>query len=216
MNHTIAVVAHTSRAEQAHRLMQDTQASYLSMDDGTLGCEGNHRRVWEWLHAHSTTHWSIAMEDDALPVAGFLGQLTAALDTAPSPVVSLYLGRHHIPKLDIEIQKSQAVLRAEAADAEWITSRHLFHAVALAVRTDHLGSMGAHIATLPPRFPIDEAISHWANAEGIDVSYTWPSLVDHADLPTLFVHHDKLPRPPGRVAYRTGGRSSWSDRSITL
>jgi GR25 family glycosyltransferase involved in LPS biosynthesis len=211
----IGIVAHTARLDQANALADTVNATYISVDDGTLGCNANHKKVWTHL-AEQSTEWSIVLEDDAIPVDNFLDQATQALAAAPGPIVSFYLGKHHIPQLDIEQDKQQAIARADAADAHWITGRHLFHAVAVAVRTDHTRPMLNHLNQLPDFFPIDEAICHWANNNFIDISYTWPSLIDHADLPTLFRHHDKLPRPPGRVAYRTGTRDTWTDKAVTL
>ena len=212
----IGIVAHVKRATQTHMLMDDTQAAYTSIDDGTLGCDGNHRHVWQWLLEHTTDEWCIVLEDDAKPVAAFTSQAHQALTVAPSPVISFYLGRHHIPELEWEQRKQGAIRRADQADAHFITSNHLLHAVAIAVRTDHIARMLAHLNMLPDVLPIDEAITHWIQNTGQDVSYTWPSLVDHADQPTLFRHRDKLPRPPGRIAYRTGTHTTWTDRAVTM
>lgn len=211
----IGIVAHTARAEQAHELMETVNAAYMNIDDGTLGCNGNHKQVWTWLNNH-TDDWAIVLEDDSLPSHDFRAQAQQALAVAPSPVVSFYLGRHHIPTLDIERDKQQAITKAESADAHWITSRQLLHAVAVAIHKDHIQSMLTYINHLPDFFPIDEAISHWATSTMIDIGYTWPSLIEHADQPTLFRHHDKLPRTPGRVAYRTGRHTTWTDRAVTM
>jgi GR25 family glycosyltransferase involved in LPS biosynthesis len=211
----IGIVAHTKRANQTHILMDQVQAAYTNIDDGTLGCDDNHRHVWQWLLQHTTNEWCIVLEDDALPVEGFIAQAEQALSVAPSPVISFYLGRHHIPELEWEQRKQQAITRADQAEAHFITSNHLLHAVAVAVRTDHIAPMLRHLNTLPI-LPIDEAITHWIQNTGQDVSYTWPSLADHADQPTLFRHRDKLPRPPGRIAYRTGGHNTWTDRAVTM
>jgi len=214
--YVIGIVAHTKRANQTHILMDQVRAAYTNIDDGTLGCDDNHRHVWQWLLQHTTDQWCIVLEDDALPVEGFISQAEQALSVAPSPVISFYLGRHHIPELEWEQRKQQAIGRADQADAHFITSNHLLHAVAIAVRTDHIARMLAHLNMLPNVLPIDEAITHWIQNTGQDVSYTWPSLADHADQPTLFRHRDKLPRPPGRIAYRTGGHNTWTDRAVTM
>ena len=211
----IGIVAHTARAEHAHTLMDQVGAAYTSVDNGTLGCNGNHKQVWTWLNNH-TDGWAIVLEDDSLPTPDFLHQASQALAVAPSPIVSFYLGKHHIPTLDIEQHKQQAITKAQAADAHWITSRQLLHAVAVAVRTDVLSDLLSYGTQFPGTFPNDEVISHWANATGNTVAYTWPSLVDHADQPTLFVHPDKLPRPPGRKAYKLGTRTTWTDKAVTL
>ena len=212
----IGIVAHIDRLYQAEALADTVNAEYINVDDGTLGCNANHKRVWKHLHTHASDEWLIVLEDDAVPVNDFLAQAHAALAQAPTPVVSFYLGRHHIPTLDVEHDKQQAILKAEAADASWITSRELHHAVAVAIRRGYAEAMLHHVDQIGDFFPIDEAIGHWARNNGIDISYTWPSLIDHADMPTLFRHHDKLPRPPGRVAYRTGTRTTWTDKAVTM
>jgi hypothetical protein len=45
--------------------METVGAAYISIDNGTLGCEGNHRKVWQWLNDHATTKWVVVLEDDA-------------------------------------------------------------------------------------------------------------------------------------------------------
>jgi len=211
----IGIVAHTARLAQAEQLADRVDAEYISVDDGTLGCNGNHKKVWAWLDVNASD-WAIVLEDDSIPTEGFREQATQALAVTQSPVVSFYLGKHHIPTLDIERDKQQAIARADAADAHWIDSRQLLHAVAVAIHTDHINSMLTYIAQLPDFFPIDEAITHWLCNTDRSMAYTWPSLVDHTDQPTLFSHHDKLPRTPGRVAYRTGTHTTWTDRAVTM
>lgn len=213
----IGVVAHTARAEAAHTLMDTVQAAYLSMDDGTLGCNDNHKKVWAWLHNHREHHqWLTVLEDDAVPQPDFVYQLNNALAATDADVVSTYLGRHHIPTLDWEVRKQQAIDAADNAGAHWIHSNHLLHAVAVSIRTTHTEAMWRHITKLPPMMPIDEALTHWILNNGLTVAYTWPSLCDHADTPTLFRHHDKLPRPPGRIAYRTGTHTTWNSKAVTM
>lgn len=212
----IGIVAHTARFQQADRLADKVNADYMSVDDGTLGCDGNHKKVWAHLYNHSDDDWLIVLEDDAVPVDDFTAQAAAALAASPSPVVSFYLGRHHLPELDWEKRKLDTIDKAQAEDANFITTNHLLHAVAVAMRRDHVTSMYHHLETLPLVLPIDEAITHWMHNRGVTVSYTWPSLVDHADQPTLFRHPDKLPRNPGRIAYQTGTRDTWTDKAVIM
>lgn len=214
MNHTIGIVAHTARAEQAHHLMETVGAAYMSIDDGTLGCEPNHRKVWLWHLEHCTTEWAISLEDDAQPVPNFREQAAAALTQTDSHIVSFYLGKHRLPVW--EKRKQRAMTAAEHDDAHWLTGTTLLHAVGVAIRTDLLSDLLTYSTQFPTTFPNDEAITHWANNEGHAVTYTWPSLVDHADQPTLFVHPDKLPRHPGRKAYKTGQRPTWNNKTVTL
>jgi len=211
----IGIVAHTSRIGQAEALADTVNAAYLSIDDGTLGCNGNHRKVWAHLREQHT-EWSIVLEDDAIPVDGFAEQAQQALTVTPGHVVSFYLGRHHIPTLEWEQRKQQAIAQADTVEAHWLTTNQLLHAVAVAIRTDAIPSMELHLNQMPDLFPIDEAITHWAVNTGQTVAYTWPSIADHADQPTTFRHPDKIERPAGRIAYRTGTRTHWTDRAVTM
>ncbi len=205
---TTAVVAHTSRARLVHRLSKRSALSFVSFDDGTLGCEANHRQAWSWHAQNTETEWSIVLEDDALPVAGFDGQLQMALDVAPSPVVSLYLGRERPPYTQQRI--ASAVTRAGTAN--WIVAQRVYHAVGIAVRTELVPSLLDWLERDRKR-PIDQAIASWSARSGYRVSHTWPSLVDHADL-TSTIHSQQAARP--RKAWSVGTRERWTGEAIEL
>ncbi len=205
----IGIVAHTSRAAAAKKLAAATNADYLSVDDGTLGAEGNHRATQTHLAGIPTT-WTVILEDDAQPIDGFRHHLEQALLMAPSPIVSLYLGRQRPPHWQKRI--AAAVAEANTTSASWIISGHLLHAVGYAIRTHLLPSLLAHHS---PR-PVDEHITSWAKQYGHTVAYTVGSLVDHADWPTIVAHRDRQPRRPGRTAWQLGGRNEWTTRAVTL
>lgn len=205
----IGIVAHTKRAEKAHKLMETVGAAYMSMDSGQYGCEGNHRRTWEWLNAHNTDGWCVVLEDDACPVEGFT---LDALEAAPSGIVSLYLGKKRPPHWQTKI--GYAVEQAEQQDACFITAPTLLHAVAVAIRTDLIPDMLHH--THNTMRPWDYAIGAYAQSISEPVSYTWPSLVDHADGETVTQHPDRQTRTPGRTAWKTGTRTTWTPRAVTL
>lgn len=210
-DHTIAVVAHVSRADAAERLAAAVAAGYIHYDDGTLGCNASHRNTWSWHAANTTTEWSVTLEDDALPVDGFTGQLSAALAVAPAPIVSIYLGRQRPPQWQDRI--ALATAEATRVAAHWITGATVLHAVGIAVRTDLLPAMLAHAGH---QLPADEAVTAWARHHGHRVAYTWPSLVDHADQPSLVRHRDGDVRLPGRIAWRTGTCSDWTPVAVPL
>ncbi len=206
----IGVVAHTTRSAQAEALALAVEADVLSVDDGTLGCEGNHAAVWEQL-AELPTSWSVILEDDAQPIGGFAAQLYAALPMAPSPIVSLYLGRLRPRPWQPRIRN--ALAQAEQAGAHWIQSTRLLHAVGYAIRTDLLPSLLRYTSTRP----VDEHISGWARQYGHPICYTVGSLVEHADEPTVIpLHPDKQPRTPGRKAWRLGGNDRWTTTTVTM
>ncbi len=204
---SIGIVGHTSRAQQAHRLKNSIEADYLNIDDGTLGGTGNHLHVWHWLHDNNSSEWSIALEDDAVPIADFNAQAAAALSAAPAPIVSFYLGPYP-PHFDPD--KEHAIVQAADADAHWIVAPFLFHAVAVAIRTDQLGHILDHLDQQPA--PIDQAISSFPAT----VAYTWPSLVNHHDGPSATNHPDGLQRGVSRTAYRTGTRGIWTGQFVAL
>src|SRR5262245_57477048 len=203
-DYTIGVVAHTQRRRMALALADEVGAAVIGEDDGHLGCGHNHRRVWTQLSEHHT-QWLCVLEDDAVPVSGFLDQLDAALATAPEPVVSLYLGRDRPP------QYQDAIARAiECADADsdvcWIVAPRLYQAVGVAMVAELVPAM-VDYTRRKAFFPIDDGIASWVMRNQYRVAHTWPSLVDHRDGPS--VAH--AVRPAGRVAWRTGARDAWTD-----
>jgi hypothetical protein len=64
--------------------------------------------------------------------------------------------------------------------------------------------------------PIDENIGQWSRRQGWPIAYTVPSLVDHADGPTLITHPDGAEREPGRVAWRTGTHFTWNSDAVEV
>jgi len=211
----IGVVAHTARADEAHQLMENVGAAYMSVDNGTMGCEHNHLRTWRWLNEHTEDEWVIVLEDDAKPIPHFNQHLAEALKHAPAPIVSLYRG-HNVNNPAAEKAGLDATVRANTETASWVTCHLLLHAVAVAVKTDILPHLITHIESIRSSLPIDEAISHYAMRNRTLIAYTHGSLVDHADTPSVIVkHRDKLPRPPGRVAYQLGA-PQWTQKAVKL
>jgi len=204
----VGIVAHTSRADAAHTLFETVGASFLSMDNGRLGCDANHDRVHRRLVSQPSV-WSVVLEDDAVPVADFRVQLEQCLANAPEPLVGLYLGRSRPPQYQAAI--GRAVQSAQCEDADWVSSDRMYHGVGYAVRTDLLaGLVGWRMG-----LPVDERISEWASWSGLHVAYPFPSLVDHADWPTVIaVHNDGQDRPAGRVAWSAGPHAEWSSKSV--
>ena len=211
MSHTVAVVAHLDRLTAAERLVEQIGAAYVHYDDGSLGCNESHHRTWMWHRDNTTTEWSVVLEDDAVPVNEFAEQLDMALDVAPASIASLYLGRLRPPRWQTRIQS--AIANAVVADAHWVVGTHLLHAVGVAIRTDLLTAMRSHAGH---QLPADERITAWARHSGLPIAYTWPSLVDHADGPTLVLHRDGKPRTCGRVAWQTGTRGAWNSERVSL
>lgn len=183
---------------------------YLSMDDGHLGCDRNHRRCWTYLADSNPEPWSVVIEDDCIPVDDFNHQLTHALIASTAPVIGLYLGTGYPPHMQPKIR--EAIDRADAQDACFITTTELLHGVGVAVKTSLIQDM----LTYADSRPFDYRIRNWANTRGHRIALSLPSLVDHADQPSLVKHPDGATRTLPRKAWRHSGRDEWTKRSVTL
>lgn len=213
MTHRIGIVAHTARADQAHALQEQVGAVFLSMSNGNLNCEANHRRCWSWLAEHSgDADWLIVIEDDCVPAPDFTHQLEMVLEAAPTEVVSLYLGTSRPPQW--QSHATSAVLHANTTDAAFIAAPALLHAVAVCIKTPLVTEMLDHTATLDD--PVDEAITHWTQTTGRMIGYTHPSIVDHQDHDTLITHRDQHPRTQPRKAHQHGTRQHWTNQYVVM
>lgn len=201
----IAVVADSRRGDMGANLASKVNADHLSIDDGTLGCSGNHLAAWRFLAESlvpADTH-AVVLEDDAVPVDDFREQLASALAVAPAPIVSFYLGNGYSSDL---LTKS-VLSKADAVGAQWIvTHGRVLHAVALAVRRELLPLM---IEGVGLSRGIDGELSRWARRNGHSVAYSNPSLVDHCDEPSLVSRHRRAPRR----AWRVGRNDAWDELS---
>lgn len=205
-----AVVAHTARLDEATTLAK-TIGAVVTLDHGDTGAGANHLRAWD-LTTDVDSEWAAVLEDDAQPVPDFTTQAEAALSAAPEPVVSFYLGRTRPVRWQDRI--SLGCIQADRAGAHWLTTTHTLHAVALAIHTDLREDWmdWANSSDLPP----DERMAAWCLARGHRVAYTWPSLVDHADGPTL-VQHTRTGNTIGpRIAWRTGIRHAWTPAATPM
>ncbi len=205
----IAVVADQRRRGMGADLAVQVDANYLNIDTEARGCTWNHSTAWRALAeaAPQPGQFCLVLEDDAVPVEGFRDQLTAALAEAPAGIVSLYLGRGYIDDRRTE----NFLRRAEVLDTNWIvTHGRIMHAVALAVRSDLITELVDNLPT--GKQPFDRALSMWTRRRGHQIAYSWPSLVDHADHPSLVTRYNRSERR----AWRTGVREDWHDKMMHM
>lgn len=224
---TIAVIAHPARASLAEEIATTAGAEALSWDMNDIGCEANHLQAWTYLEG-AKTPWAVVLEDDVTLAPNFCDQLGQVLSVAPSPVVSLYLGRGH-PHGGVFDWQSRISAKI-ATEVCWLTAESLLSAQGVAIRTELLTDMLEFVGPLSdpgmrrspknrrtPGMPIDEAISAWCQQRGILVSHTRPSIVDHKDLPPLItVRKDGQPRTAKRTAWLFGERSEWDSSTAHL
>jgi GR25 family glycosyltransferase involved in LPS biosynthesis len=211
----IAIAAHPARSVQAHALFEQVGAAMLAMDNGSYGCGPNHHRCWSYLAKHNPAEYGVVLEDDCEPVDGFNDQLEQVLAASPSPVVGLYLGNPE--HWSTYPQRKQRILQAGRAadeqDACFITTTDLLHGVGIAIKTELIQSMLDYTTTCDR--PYDYAIRNWARDKRHSIAFTWPSIVNHLDLPTLIKHPDGLERGQ-RKAWKTGTRDTWTNKTVTM
>lgn len=188
------------------KLSDLVDADFLSVDDGSLGCTQNHARAWR-QHATKPADWNLNLEDDAVPVEQFRDQLDKALEVAPTPIVSLYLGGGYIGD-----DLTRALLDdASSIGAHWaVIQGAIFHAVALAVRQEILAPMTEYLGTRTEA--VDSALSSWALSNSYEIGYSIPSLVDHVDEKSLVTKYRRSPRK----AIMTGRRDEWCSKLILM
>jgi len=190
----VAVVGHVSRQARAEALAGKLGAE-LFLDRLTLGSTHNHLRALNWgaeLDGHL-----VVLEDDALPVDGFLTLAASYLDRFPDRVLSWYLGTDTRPHQRFIPGWLEL---AEREGRDWCAHPKLLHAVSYAMSCDMVRSL-TYKAT---RFAADEMISEaLRSAEAGPVIYTIPSLVDHADEQSIENPNRGVARKAWRIATLT-------------
>ena len=193
------VVGHVSRETYA-RSLADRLGATLHVDDGSLGSNRNHDLVWREA-ARCATDWVCVVEDDAELPDDFERNAEAALRNAPDRgVIGLYVGGERPPQWQHRLRLATA--RADASGSGWLSCDMLLWGVAVALPVELVEPMLSHVRY--SRMPYDYRLGRWAAHDNVSVHYTWPSLVEHRDLPTLINHADGAPRDRPRRALRVG------------
>lgn len=185
------VIAHRLRIEQAQRLADKLQA-HLFIDKTGHGANWNHHRALEWAARQECR--VVVLEDDALPVQGFVAKVTDWLSRFPDDMLSFYLGTGRPPQYQKEI--AGMLVDADRVCGDHIVLSKLIHGVCYSPPQGRLARMiSAWNNTLAADYAVGEAF-------GGRVIYPCYSLVDHADLPTVERHPDNEPRTERRRAWR--------------
>jgi GR25 family glycosyltransferase involved in LPS biosynthesis len=218
-----AIVAHPGRIALAETI-QDLVSwdalhdipTKIFMDNEGIGCDDNHLRAWEYL-SRQDGEWLMVLEDDVSPVDDFVEQLHRALDAAPAPIVSFYLGRTRPAFYQERIAHALVGCSHPGPDdpvdmsTPWLVSNRLFSQQCVAIRRDVLRGM---IRMLPEfvhrERAIDQGMTAYMRSASLPVAYSVPSLVDHLDGQSYARHADQNPVHGPRVAWCTGKRSEWT------
>lgn len=185
------VVGHHSRRDKAHRLAHYFNA-HLLIDEADHGANWNHRRAIEWASQQDCR--VVVMEDDAVPMPGFIDSVHEWLRRFPNDLCSFYLGTGRPPQYQQHI--AAELIQADKLRADFITMNRLIHGVCYS----------------PPQCGIAKILKEWNRTKAADyavgdalgrrVIYPCYSLVDHADGATVERHQDNQPRSERRRAWR--------------
>lgn len=189
------VVGHIKREQMAKDLAASVGGAHLWMDDGTLGEWKNHERAWKHAQSSDASH-AIILQDDAVPIEQFSGVVLEAIEQKPGELISLYVGTHRPRTIEV----LRAVGKAKQGEASWLTADTLMWGVGVIVPTILIPEILDTVAK--SKLPYDQRIGYWAEQKGRLVYYTWPSLVDHADEPTVI--KGRSSNQGVRVAHKTG------------
>lgn len=206
MSLAVVVVGHPARREAAERLA-DLLGGHLVVDETSQGVWPTHARAFEWAAAQPVSH-ALVVQDDAVPVAGLLEHVAAAVDAYPDGPIGLYVGRSR-PRAR---QVAQAVARADEIGASWLEADTLLWGVATVIPIGDLPGL-LEWGRRCRRRAYDQRVGLWYRNQRRPVRYTWPSLVDHADWPSLIAHRA---RTVPRVAWRVGAPVSWTGPVVRI
>ena len=187
-----AIVAHESRFDMAVALADSLPNYQIFVDRESKGANANHLRALRWASTQDCR--VVIIEDDALPVVGFIEKVADWLTRFPDDLVCFYLGTGRPPQYQREI--AGLLVHADRTHGDYISLSKLIHGVCYS----------------PPRDKLQQVVSKWNNTMAADyavsdacggrVIYPCYSLVDHADLPTVERHPDNEPRTERRRAWR--------------
>ncbi|HBL5399020.1 TPA: hypothetical protein LR346_000125 [Enterobacter hormaechei] len=187
------VVGHHKRIEQACVLAAAIGPNCtMLIDEGYGGANAGHWRALEWASWQDCR--VVILEDDAVPVHGFIGKVTDWLARCPDHLLSFYLGTGRPPQYQMQI--AERLIVADKTRADYITLSRLIHGVCYSVPPQHVQRV---LSRWDNSKPADYAVG---DAWGGSVIYPCYSLVDHADGEPVERHPDSAPRTERRRAWR--------------
>ena len=204
MKVSYVVMAHVARLEQAQALCELVKGS-LVVDDGSKG--ENRNGDDSWAAGDPTADWIVVLQDDAVPVDGFLDAVPDALAHAPETAVSFYVGTGRPMQLQVE----RAVVQARESGSAWLEHKTLLWGVGVAMPAHRVAGFLAWAPLCD--FAYDSRIGAFWHRQLVPVRYTFPCLVDHEDGETLLKHPWGPPKAPRR-AWQVGVAESWDTRGV--
>lgn len=199
MKLSASIMAHPDRAGQVTELRGALDRNVpVNWDHYPGPPSGKGDRVWAvargaWLMFEHDADWHVLIQDDAVPCRDLLGGLERALQYVPDRcLVSPYLGKGRM----VPARWGRMAQSADATGACWIRTDRMRWGVCLAAPTKMIPEMISW-CDRKAGMPDDMRVGAWFQRQGLEVWYTWPSLVDHRPGMSLTKH-----RASDRVARR--------------
>lgn len=187
---SVAVMAHRSRERLVVDLVQSIDADVFVAWDQRNNEWDTARRA---LLGYGAARWHVVLQDDAVVCRDLVAGLTEALtrlDIArneyrppPNAMVSLYFGQAK----PYGGRHARTARRADDEGCGWVRLPQLHWGVGLALPVpliDEVVRVGDRTHVLE----YDRRLSTVARKMSMPVWYTWPSLVEHGDVPSLLRH----------------------------
>ncbi len=194
----IVIIGHYARRARAE-LLAGKLSAHLIMDEVGLGALLAHRKALQWCCRQDER--CVVMEDDALPVAGFVSLAQRWLDRFPDELLSFYLGTGRPPQWQPTI--ARMLRNADEMQLSHIVLPQLLHGVCYSLPADKVAAV---VDALSSHRPADFAVGEaWRKVGRRPVVYLVRSLVDHDDGPSVEVHRDGQPRTEPRRAWKLAG-----------
>ncbi|MGV9380415.1 hypothetical protein ACWDRB_31670 [Nonomuraea sp. NPDC003707] len=147
------------------------------------------KRAWAAVAEGATHH--VVLQDDAVPVHGFAGQLARAVAARPGDGVTLSVQQ-------TSPRNSYAVRRAALAGQAWapMSVVEWTSTLGLALPAADARALAAYFSGFPDELlEDDDFVTPFCVARGLRVFATVPNLVEHAGLPSLSGYEAEGHRP---------------------
>ena len=192
----IILVSHPSRVEQVHQLQQ--HLPIVTTVINSVSAKDGHRQAL--MHAESMRGRVVIMEDDAIPVRGFMELAEFWCEAHPEDLLSFYLGTSRPRQFQSLVEERMRI--ADLQGRSELSLPTLIHAVCYSIPAGSVSTVLDRLDKLPLIREADFAIgAAWARS----VVYPVESLVQHRDETPVERHPDGQIRTEPRVARRLAG-----------
>lgn len=200
MSLSVAIMAHPKREAQVRHVMGEVGDVTVVWDRINDRWDTGKRAM---LAYDASCSHHLVIQDDVLPCRDLLAGVEEAMKHVDEGCpLCLYIGRRR-PKSHVV---ARAAKRAETMGAAFLTMRTLNWGPGIVVPTAAIPDMIAFSDRLTAIKNYDRRLSrYWELKAKLPVWYTWPSLLDHADGPSLVkgrIGTDREANHVSRIAHR--------------